>query len=48
MSEAFLKGIVLIQELVRKHPGPFIAKIYGDGHVEMWKDTQTLLKELQQ
>ena len=27
MSEAFLKAIVPIQELVRKHPGPFIAKI---------------------
>ena len=46
MSEAFLKGFVHIQELVRKHPGPFIAKIYRDGRVEMWKDSQTLSEEL--
>ncbi|MBR8837315.1 MAG: hypothetical protein DSM106950_25725 [Stigonema ocellatum SAG 48.90 = DSM 106950] len=48
MSEALLKAIVPLQEFVRKHPGPFIAKIYRDGHIEMWKDGQTLLEELQQ
>ena len=46
MSDAFVKGIIRIQDLVRQHPGPFIAKIYRDGRVEMWKDEKILSKEL--
>jgi predicted nuclease of predicted toxin-antitoxin system len=46
MVTILLKAIVPMQEFVRKHPAPFIAKIYGDGTIRMWKDSQTLLKEL--
>jgi hypothetical protein len=48
MAEIFLKAIVAMQELVRKHPAPFIAKIYRDGNTRMWKDNQALLEELNQ
>ncbi|GAB1540925.1 hypothetical protein NUACC21_35940 [Scytonema sp. NUACC21] len=48
MIEAFLKAIVPTQEFVRKYPAPFIAKIFRDGHIEMWKDAQTLEEELKQ
>jgi predicted nuclease of predicted toxin-antitoxin system len=46
MAETFLKAVVPMQEFARKHPEPFIAKIYRDGHIEMWKDDETLLEEL--
>ncbi len=46
MAEVFIKTIVRMQEFVRKHPAPFIAKIYRDGRVEMWKDHRDLSKEL--
>lgn len=48
MIEAFLKAIIPMQEFVREHSAPFIAKIFRDGHIEMWKDTQTLEEELRQ
>ncbi|WP_071188231.1 hypothetical protein [Trichormus sp. NMC-1] len=35
MSEIFLKAIVPMQEFVRKHPAPFIAKIYRDGKINL-------------
>lgn len=47
MIEAFIQAIVPLQEFVRKYPAPFIGKIYRDGHIEMWKDSQMLLEELQ-
>jgi hypothetical protein len=37
-----------MQEFVRKHDAPFIAKIYKNGKIQMWKDDQTLLEELEQ
>ena len=48
MAAIFLKAIVAMQEFVRKHPAPFIAKIYRDGSIVLWKDNQTLLEELNQ
>lgn len=48
MAEMFLKAIVPMQEFVRKHPAPFIAKIYRDGRIDEWKDSQMLLAELKQ
>lgn len=47
MADIFLKAIVKMQEFVRKHDAPFIAKIYKDSRVEMWKDHQILLDELE-
>ena len=46
MADIFLRSANKMQEFVRKHPAPFIAKVYRDGRVEMWKDAQTLLDEL--
>lgn len=46
MAEIFLKAIVSMQRFVHKHPSPFIAKIYRDGKVSMWKDYQMLTEEL--
>lgn len=46
MAAIFLKAIVSMQEFVREHPAPFIAKIYRDGKVSMWKDNQMLVEEL--
>ncbi|MGH1396088.1 MAG: hypothetical protein ACRAVC_18970 [Trichormus sp.] len=48
MATIFLESIPLIQEFVRKHPAPFIAKVYRDKRISLWKDSQTLLEELQQ
>ncbi|WP_414755549.1 hypothetical protein [Anabaena sp. CCY 9910] len=48
MAEILLKVIVKMQGFVRKHPAPFIAKIYRDGKISMWKDSETLTKELEQ
>lgn len=47
MAALFLKAIVPMQEFVRKHPAPFIAKIYRDARISMWKDSQKLTEELQ-
>lgn len=46
MAAIFLKAIVAMQEFVREHPAPFIAKIYRDGKILMWKDKQMLEEEL--
>lgn len=46
MAAIFLKAIVTMQEFVRKHPAPFIAKIYRSGKIELWRNNQTLLEEL--
>ncbi|MBG1267751.1 hypothetical protein [Nostoc sp. WHI] len=46
MAAIFLKAIVSMQEFVREHPAPFLAKIYRDGKVSMWKDNQMLIEEL--
>lgn len=47
MVTTFLIAIVSMQEFVRKNPAPFIAKLYRDGRIFLWKDHQTLLDELQ-
>jgi predicted nuclease of predicted toxin-antitoxin system len=46
MANIFLLAIVKMQALVYKNQAPFIAKIYRDGRVEMWKDRQSLLDEI--
>jgi hypothetical protein len=48
MVAIFKKAIVPMQEFARKNSAPFIAKIYRDGRIDLWKDHQTLLEELQQ
>ncbi len=48
MANIFLSAIVKMQEFVRKHPAPFMSKIYRTGRIEMWKDSTTLLQELDQ
>lgn len=48
MASIFLKAIVPMQEFVRKHPAPFIAKIYRDSSITMWKDSEKLVEESQQ
>ncbi len=35
-----------MQEFVRNNNAPFIAKVYRDARVEMWKDAPTLLTEI--
>ncbi|MEH2001186.1 MAG: hypothetical protein V7L00_20965 [Nostoc sp.] len=47
MAAIFLKAIVPMQEFVRKHPAPFIAKIYRDASIALWKDSQALVEELE-
>lgn len=46
MSEILLKAVVPMQEFVREHSAPFIAKIYRDSRIAMWKDQKMLLEEL--
>jgi hypothetical protein len=46
MATILLNVIVKMQEFVRKHSEPFIAKIYRDGKIEMWKDNEMLINEL--
>lgn len=46
MSEIFLKAIVNMQDFVRENPAPFIAKVNSAGKVESYKNSQTLLEEL--
>lgn len=46
MIEILMKAIVPMQNLVRKHPAPFIAKIYRDSKVEIWRDREALSEEL--
>ncbi|MEM8828403.1 MAG: hypothetical protein AAGE96_03480 [Cyanobacteria bacterium P01_G01_bin.19] len=45
MANIFLQSITKMQEFVYKHYAPFIAKVYRNQKVEMWKDASTLLKE---
>lgn len=46
MSEIFLKAIVKMQNFVRKNQAPFIAKINSKAEIEMYRDSQQLLREL--
>lgn len=48
MIAIFQKVAVPMQEFVRQNPAPFIAKIYRDGRIDLWKDQQMLLDELAQ
>jgi predicted nuclease of predicted toxin-antitoxin system len=46
MIEIFTQALAPIQNFVHQHPAPFIAKIYRDSRIEMWRDRQSLLKDL--
>lgn len=46
MVAIFQKAIVPMQEFVRKNPAPFIAKIYKDGRIDLWRDHKALNQEL--
>ena len=46
MANIFIKSITNMQEFVRNHNSPFIAKVYRDNKVKMWKDSSTLLDEI--
>ncbi len=35
-----------MQNFVHNYPAPFIAKIHRDSRLEMWRDRETLLEEL--
>lgn len=48
MAAIFLKAIVPMQEFVRNNPAPFIAKIYRDASIKLWRDSETLLEESEQ
>ena len=48
MTEIFIKAVNRMQQFNRKYPAPFIAKIYRDATIQMWKDSQTLLEELKE
>ena len=46
MIAILIKAIVPMQNFVHKHPAPFIAKIYRDSRLEMWRNREALLEEL--
>jgi hypothetical protein len=46
MIAILIKAIASMQQFVHNHPAPFIAKIYRDSRLEMWRDREALLKEL--
>jgi len=43
---AFSKALQTMLNFLRKHPAPFIAKVYKDGKVMLWKDAEQLLDEI--
>jgi predicted nuclease of predicted toxin-antitoxin system len=46
MADVFLQAISEMREFIRSNPAPFIAKIYREGKVRVWKDNLDLLEEL--
>jgi predicted nuclease of predicted toxin-antitoxin system len=48
MANAFVAAIDRIYKHLRQYDAPFIAKVYRDGRVQLYRDRQTLLNELQQ
>ncbi len=47
MIKILIQAIAPMQTFIRKYPAPFIAKIHRDSRIEMWRDQQTLLDELE-
>jgi predicted nuclease of predicted toxin-antitoxin system len=47
MADAFKQAIKSMQEFARDNSAPFIAKVYRDGRVEAWKNSQDLLVEIE-
>ncbi|WP_013323194.1 hypothetical protein [Gloeothece verrucosa] len=46
MAQIFLATIVKMQEFVRQNPAPFIAKVYRDGRIDMYKDAEKLKEKM--
>ena len=46
MADIFLSAIVKMRQLIWINPAPFIAKVYQNGTVKLWKDDEDLLAEL--
>jgi len=46
MADIFYKAIGAMQNFVRKHPAPFIAKVTRASKVEAWRDRDELLREI--
>jgi predicted nuclease of predicted toxin-antitoxin system len=46
MNDILRIAIPNIQKFVRKYPAPFIAKVYQNGTVKMWRDRSTLRQEV--
>lgn len=46
MIEIFCKAIGAMQNFIRKHPAPFIAKVNRAGEVKGWRDRDELLREI--
>ena len=46
MAEIFRIAIPNIQNFIYKHPAPFIAKVYRDSKVKVWKNATDLLDEI--
>jgi len=44
MAEVLKKYMLEIQDFARKHSPPFIAKVYKNGKIEMWKSGNDLKK----
>ena len=45
MADIFTESIIEIQKMVNSNPAPFIAKIYQNSTVKMWKNNNDLLAE---
>ncbi|RFP58920.1 MAG: hypothetical protein BJG00_010545 [Limnothrix sp. CACIAM 69d] len=46
MADIFCKAIGAMQNFIRKHPAPFMAKVNRAGKVEGWRDRDELLREI--
>jgi predicted nuclease of predicted toxin-antitoxin system len=46
MIDILVQAIEPMKNFVQKHPAPFIAKIYRNHQVEMWRSCEALLDEL--
>ncbi|MFO8040933.1 MAG: hypothetical protein R6U67_15970 [Sodalinema sp.] len=47
MANAFMAAMTRIEQQIRQQDAPFIAKVYRDGRVKLYRDRPALLDELQ-
>ena len=45
MGNSFKRALKSIKKMVKQNQGPFIAKVFRDGRVAMWKSAEALLEE---